>query len=193
MAQMEGMFGLVGKDFVILAADCSEKFSIVRLTDQSDKIWQVEDLLFAAGGPSADTHNFVEFISKNICLHTLRTGLKLSTKAAASFTRNELAAALRKGPYNCDCMLAGVDGGKPSLYFLDYLASMEKVNKAAHGYGAMFTLGLMDRYWKENLELEEAKEIIRKCIKELEVRFLVNMGKFKCKVVDTNGCREIDL
>lgn len=193
MAAMEAMFGLVGKDFVIVAADCGEKFSIVRLKDDSDKIWQVEDMLFAAAGPSADTHNFVEFVSKNICLHTLRTGLKLSTKAAAAFTRNELAAALRKGPYNADMMIAGVDNGKPGLYFMDYLASMEKCNKCAHGYGAMFTLGLMDRYWKKDLELEEAKDIIRKCIAELEKRFIVQLGKYKCKVVDKDGCREIEL
>merc|ERR1719401_255584 len=102
----------------------------------------------ATSGPSADTTNFTEFISKNIRLHTLRTGQEMTTKAAASFTRNELAYSLRKGPYQVDMLIAGVDDGKPSLYFMDYLASMEKINKAAHGYGAMFTLGLMDRYWK---------------------------------------------
>merc|ERR1711865_676314 len=44
---------------------------------------------------------------------------------------------------------------------------MEKVNKGAHGYGAMFTFGLMDRYWKPDMNLEECKDIIRKCIAEL--------------------------
>merc|ERR1711977_218307 len=107
---------------------------------------------------------------------TLRTGLKLSTKAAANFTRNELATALRKGPYQADLLVGGVDADGPALYFMDYLASCEKVNKAAHGYGAMFTLGLMDRYWKKDMTEPEAVEVIRMCIKELETRFIVSLG-----------------
>ncbi|CAE7332138.1 PBD2 [Symbiodinium sp. CCMP2592] len=110
----------------------------------------------------------MEFIEKNVKLNELRTGIPMSTKAAASFTRNELAHALRKGPFQTDILVAGIDAEGPSLYFMDYLASSEKVNKAAHGYGAMFTLGLMDRYWKPNLEEAEAIEIIKMCIKELE-------------------------
>jgi len=186
----EALFGLCGKDFVILAADMQAAHSIIRVKSDADKIRQVEDMLFAATGPSSDVHNFVEFVEKNIKLHTLRTGLKLSTKAAANFTRNELASSLRKGPYQADLLIAGFDDDGPGLYFLDYLASMEKVNKAAQGYGAFFTLGLMDRYYKPDLTLEEAKDIIRKCIKEMETRFVINLGNYKCKVVDANGVRE---
>lgn len=189
----EAQFGLVGNDFVIIAADCQEKFSIIRMKDDADKIRVIEGMLMAASGPSADTSNFTEFISKNIKLRALRTGLKMSTKAVASFTRNELAAALRSGPFQTDLLMGGMDGDQPSLYFMDHLASCEKVNKAAHGYGAMFTLGLMDRYWKKDMTLEEAQDIIRLCIKELETRFIVNLGKYTVKVVDKDGCRVIDL
>lgn len=31
-----------------------------------------------------------------------------------------------------------------------------EASQAAHGYGAMFTLGLMDRYWKPDLTEAEA-------------------------------------
>ncbi|CAE8600321.1 unnamed protein product [Polarella glacialis] len=147
----EAMFGMAGKDFVILAADQQAAFSIIRIKNDADKIWQIEDKLFACTGPPADTSNFCEYLDKNIKLHTLRTGLSLSTKACANYTRNELAAALRKGPYNVDLLVAGCDANGPALYFLDLYASLEKVNKGAHGYGAMFTLGLMDRYWKPDL------------------------------------------
>ncbi|CAE8654428.1 unnamed protein product, partial [Polarella glacialis] len=192
-AMSEAMFGLVGKDFVILAADQQAAFSIIRIKNDADKIWQIEDKLFACTGPPADTSNFCEYLDKNIKLHTLRTGLSLSTKACANYTRNELAAALRKGPYNVDLLVAGCDASGPALYFLDLYASSEKVNKGAHGYGAMFTLGLMDRYWKPDLTEAEAIDIIRMCIKELETRFIIDLGNYKCKIVDKNGVREIKL
>merc|ERR1712217_545074 len=112
---------------------------------------------------------------------------------AANFTRNELAYSLRKGPFQADLPIAGCDESGPGLYYLDYLGRMEKVNKAAQGYGAFFTLGLMDRYYKPDLNLEEAKNIIKLCMKEMETRFVMNLGNFKCKVVDKDGCREISL
>jgi len=183
------MFGIKGKDFVIMAADQQCVFSIIKMKDDYDKIWEVEGKLFGAQGPSSDASNFVEMIEKNIRLHTLRTGLRLSTKAAANFTRNQLAQALRKGSYQVDLLIAGVDEDGPQLYFMDYLASCEKVNKGAQGYGAMFTFGLMDRYYKEDMNLDEAKDLIRMCIKELETRFLVDLGTYMCKVVDKNGTR----
>merc|ERR1719265_449960 len=113
-----------------------------------------------ATGPPADTSNFIEFISKNLRLNALRTGLPASTKSASNFTRNELATALRRGPYQVDMLIGGMDDDGPGLYFMDYMASSEKVNKAAHGYGAYFALSIMDRYYKPDMTLEEGKDII---------------------------------
>lgn len=168
--------------------------SIMRLKNNADKITEVQGKLFAVSGPSADAVNFMEFIEKNIRLSTLRNGVPLSTKAAANFTRNELAHALRNGPYQCDMLIAGCDTDGPALYFMDYLAACEKVNKAAHGYGAYFALSVMDRYYKPNMDVEEAKDVIRKCIAEMSHRFVLHMEKFKCKVVRPGGLvEEIDL
>eukprot|EP00928_Gymnodinium_smaydae_P041060 TRINITY_DN277_c0_g1_i1.p1 TRINITY_DN277_c0_g1~~TRINITY_DN277_c0_g1_i1.p1 ORF type:complete len:198 (-),score=56.27 TRINITY_DN277_c0_g1_i1:113-706(-) len=190
----EALFGICGKDFVIMAADQHAAFSICRLKDDVDKIYEVEGKMFAASGPNADTTNFVEFISKNLRLQALRTGLKASVKAVTNFTRNELAYSLRKGPYQADLLIGGVDeDGTPSLYFMDYLASSEKVQKAAHGYGAYFALSIMDRYYKPDLTVEEAKDIIVKCVVEMQTRFLIHMGKFKCKIATKDGVQEVTL
>merc|ERR550514_1784811 len=94
--------------------------SIARLKDDVDKIKEVQGMGFAALGPDADTTNFLEYIEKNMRLYQLRTGLDLSVKAAVSFTRNEIAGALRKGPYQVDMLVGGVDEEGPALYFIDY-------------------------------------------------------------------------
>merc|ERR1719162_284038 len=131
----------------------------------------------------------MEFIAKNLRLHTLRSGLPTSVKAATNFTRNELATALRKGPYQVDMIIGGVDDDGPSLYFLDYLASSEKMTRAAHGYGAYFALSIMDRYYKPDLTIEEAKDILRKCIQEMKTRFVMKLDVFNCKIVTKDGIR----
>lgn len=41
--------------------------------------------------------------------------------------------------------------------------------------------------------LEDALELLRKCIDELEKRFIVNLGTFTIRVADKDGVREIKL
>ena len=49
-------------------------------------------------------------------------------------------------------LLAGYDKVEgPSLYFMDYLASVNKVPFGAHGYGSFFTVSILDRHYREGL------------------------------------------
>ena len=101
------------------------------------------------------------------------------------FFRSQLAQFLRKSPYNVNLIIGGYEEKKgPSLFFMDYLASIHELSRCAHGYAAHFTLGLLDRFYKQNLTEEEGVEIIHRCINELETRFLVNRTGFVIKIVD---------
>ena len=73
------------------------------------------------------------------------------------------------------------------------MASSVKLDFAAHGHASYFCMSTMDRYWKEGMNLEEAKAVLRKCIEELKTRYIVNMPDFTVKVTDKEGVREITL
>src|ERR1700712_225068 len=84
----------------------------------------------------------------------MRNNIDLSPSAVAHFVRGELASSLRsRKPYNVNLLLGGVDPitGKPSLYWLDYLASLAPLPYAAHGYAQYvifpnpLTLNVLDR------------------------------------------------
>jgi 20S proteasome subunit beta 4 len=80
---------------------------------------------------------FAEFIQANIQLYSMRNGMELSPAATANFVRGELATALRsRRPYTVNLLLGGYDkiADKPTLYWIDYLASLAPVPYAAHGY-----------------------------------------------------------
>ena len=80
---------------------------------------------------------FAEFIQANIKLYSMRNDTDLRPPAVASFVRGELARSLRsRKPYTVNSLLGGVDpiSGKPSLYWLDYLAALAPLPYAAHGY-----------------------------------------------------------
>lgn len=80
---------------------------------------------------------FAEYIQANAQLYSMRNEADLSPSALAHFVRGELASSLRsRKPYNVNLLLGGVDPitHKPSLYWLDYLASLASLPYAAHGY-----------------------------------------------------------
>ncbi|KAI9337040.1 nucleophile aminohydrolase [Zopfochytrium polystomum] len=194
---MDVLIGIVGKDFVLTASDGNSARSIVVQKRGEDKSRMLNDhniMLFA--GESGDTIQFAEYIQRNVQLYKMRNGLDLSTKAAASFTRRELATSLRsRHPYSVNVLIGGVDPktGHPELYWLDYLASSVKLNYAAHGYASYFCMSTMDRYWKEGLTVDEAISLVKKCLAELAERLVINMPQFFVKIVDANGVRTVDL
>ena len=81
----------------------------------------------------------------------MRNETDLSPSALAHFVRGELASSLRsRKPYNVNLLLGGVDPitQKPSLYWLDYLASLAEVPYAAHGY-AQYVFAALQRRQKD--------------------------------------------
>ena len=90
--------------------------------------------MFGIIGPSADRTLFSEVVVKHLKLYKLQNGVSLSPTAAATWARNVMATALRKGPYQVDSLIAGWDKekGEAELFFMDAYSSLAKVNKAAH-------------------------------------------------------------
>jgi 20S proteasome subunit beta 4 len=59
-------------------------------------------------GESGDAVQFTEYISKNIMLYRMRNGYELGPKAAAHFTRKNLADYLRsRTAYHVNLFVAG--------------------------------------------------------------------------------------
>lgn len=72
--------------------------------------------------------------------------MELSPAATANFVRGELARALRsRKPYTVNLLLGGYDSiaDKPTLYWIDYLASLAPVPYAAHGYAQYVQLRIV--------------------------------------------------
>ncbi|KAJ1567521.1 Proteasome subunit beta type-2 [Cladochytrium tenue] len=194
---MDVLIGIVGKDFVLTASDGNSARSIVvqKRGEDKSRVLNERTLMLFAGEPG-DAVQFAEYVQRNVQLYRMRNGFDLGVGATASFTRKELATSLRsRHPYTVNLLIGGVDPktGAPELYWLDYLASSVKLNYAAHGYASYFCMSTMDRYWKEGLTEEEAVSLLKKCLAELNERFIVNMPSFFVKVVDKNGVREIQL
>ena len=192
---MECLIGIKCKDFVLLAHDNLGGRSVLVMKDDQDKMFKLTDKLgMVICGESGDTVYFGELIQKNIQLYKMRHGYELSPRSAANFTRHQLAEYLRsRTPYMVNSLIGGFDeqSKTTSLFYMDYLASLVEIPYAAHGYGAMFTLSLLDRHYREDLTQEEAEELLVKCILEVQKRLIINLPAFSYYFIDANGISQM--
>jgi 20S proteasome subunit beta 4 len=166
---METSFALIGKGYVIVAADTTAARSIVKMKNDEDKIKTVSPhlLMTYSGEPGlffhcihlkghpvyqgfciGDTVQFAEYIERNLRLYQIRHTYPLRPSAASSWIRRSLAESLRsRSPYSVNLLLGGYDTSlsEPKLYWIDYLGTVSEVPFAAHGYGSYFVLSLLDR------------------------------------------------
>mmetsp|Transcript_19483 Transcript_19483/g.35239 ORF Transcript_19483/g.35239 Transcript_19483/m.35239 type:complete len:192 (+) Transcript_19483:69-644(+) len=191
---MDTVLGIKGDGFTLIAADRTSARSIMVFNQSEDKITELDShKIIGQSGPQCDTANFAEYIQKNMTLYELNNDMKLSTFATANFMRRQLATALRKGPYQTNILLGGFDeNAGASLYFLDMYSALTPVNFGAHGYASNFCLSIFDREYKDGMSVEEAKDVIDKCIAELHTRFLISQPNFLIKIVDKDGVRVIE-
>lgn len=71
--------------------------------------------------------------------------------------------------------------------------SPPKANYTAHGYGGYFILSLLDRKWKPNMSMDEAKDVMKQCIAEVQKRLVVQLPKFTVHSVDAQGTHAVEL
>ena len=147
---MDCVFGMAGEDYVIIASDRSVARSIIKLQDTDDKLTILSNnQILGAAGEVSDRKNFSKLIYGEMELYYYKNNFRPSTDEVANYTRSIVAENLRKSPYQANCIIAGYDSNGPKLYWLDYLGSLQKVTKAAHGYGGNFLYGIMDGFFKK--------------------------------------------
>lgn len=145
-------------------------------------------------GEVCDRERFASFILRNLDWYKYKNGFELDLDAIAEFTRSELAYAIRRGPFQVNCLVAGWDETteKARMYWLDYFGTLAEVTKGAHGYAGYFVNSVLDNEYKADMTKEEGIECMKKCVKELKERFLISQQEFKFKIITKDGIEEME-
>ncbi|KAH8764657.1 putative proteasome subunit beta type-2 [Hyaloscypha finlandica] len=193
---MEVLLGITGKDFTLIAASKAAMRGATVLKASDDKTRALnKHTLMAFSGEAGDTIQFAEYIQANAQLYSMRNNIDLSPSAVANFVRGELASSLRsRKPYNVNLLLGGVDPitDKPSLYWLDYLASLAPLPYAAHGYAQYYCLSILDKHHHPDIDYEQGIKILRMCTDELKRRLPIDFKGMLVKVITKEGIREVE-
>lgn len=189
---METVLGVTFNDFVILAADRTENFGILRLSEDSSKIHKLTThIAMAMTGEAGDTDQFSRFVQCNFELEKFRDdGWEVSLKRAFHWITWELAQDVRSNhPYGVFPLIGGYDLNEKrgKLYWIDYMGTGAEVTYGAHGYGESFAVGFLDRYHKPNSSKEEAVELVKGALDAIQTRLIVGQNRFQMVLVDKDG------
>jgi len=96
--------------------------------------------MLAAIGDGGDTLQFTDYIAKHLQLYKINHGYHLSPRAAAHFTRKNLADYIRTNTrYQVSMLMAGYDEVEgPDLHYIDSFGAAQSINHAGHGLGSLF-------------------------------------------------------
>ena len=193
---MECLFGISGSDFCILAADTTVARSIVKMKTKGECKFRhlTPNAVMAYSGEPGDASRFADHVAAAMRLELVKgEGRDLGIDRVSAWTRKTLCDALRsRTPYNVNVLIGGCDGNTKSgtLYWMDYLGSLVKVPFGAHGYGAYFCMGLLDKEWRVGMSEEEAMTLLRKCLNDLKTRFIVALPEFAVRIIRSDGTIE---
>jgi 20S proteasome subunit beta 4 len=180
---------------VVIAADqMNASYGILILQENIDKVPVLSNhTMMGVCGPNCDITNYTNVIQQHIQTYHFQNNqtISLSVAAQANYARNVLSTALRRGPYQVDVLIGGVDAKtkQSSLYWIDYLGTLQKVNYGCQGYCTQFCLSIMDEQYNANVKMtkDDAIRIIQMCINEIQKRFLPQQKHFIIK------CMEYDM
>ncbi|KAM3559236.1 hypothetical protein MY1884_002958 [Beauveria asiatica] len=204
----EVLLGITGKDFTLIAASKAAMRGATILKASDDKTRELnKNTLLAFSGEAGDTGKssafasswrmlqFAEYIQRNAQLYSMRNETDLSPSGLAHFVRGELASSLRsRKPYNVNLLMGGVDPitGKPSLYWMDYLAAMAEVPYAAHGYAQYYCLSILDKHHHPDITLGQGIKLLTLCTDELKRRLPIDFKGMVVKAVKADGIVDIE-
>lgn len=145
-------------------------------------------------GNEGDCLRFAEYIKTSMRLYELKNGVSMGFNTLAYFTRNHLVSSLRTNPTCQVAMLLAScepnDG--PKLHFIDMQGSAQSLNYSGHGLGTAISASILHDLWKPNINREQAYDIVKRCVSEIQNRLVINLRNFEVIVVDEHGVEQLE-
>lgn len=193
------MYGFTGtiagvrcKEGIALASDTRGTHSYLVVSKHVPKIFKIDEFIGAAiSGGSGDIQSFINTLKAEANLYRLNRGRHIPTKGLVQVASN-LLFGRRIYPYIVDGVLAGVDEGIPSMFFIDPVGGkIEEENFASAGSGSTIAYGVLEHQYREDMTLDECAKLAAQSIKAAIERDAATGEKTVVAVIDKDGYREL--
>ena len=182
--------GVVCQNGVILASEKRISYGYLVVSKGGKKVFKITDHIGAAcAGLVSDMQILVREVEAYTNLFGLDVGRSISVRAAAKLTSN-LLFERRLAPLITQTIVGGIDEEEASLYVLDILGSVIPDKYAVVGSGTEIAMGVIEEGYKEDLTMEEAKDLVVRAIKSAISRDIMSGDGIDFLLITKDGTRE---
>lgn len=182
--------GVVCSDGVILASEKRVSYGYMVMSRVGKKVFKIADRIGAAcAGLVSDMQILVREVEAYAKLFELDAKRPMPVKSAAKVMSN-LLFGRRLVPLITQTIIGGMDDEGSSIYVLDILGSVIPDKFAAVGSGAEIAIGVLEEGYKENMPVEEAKELVFRAVKSAVSRDIMSGDGVDFLTITKEGIQE---
>jgi proteasome beta subunit len=170
--------GIICKDAVILGAEKKSTLGYLVASKESEKILPLDiHIAMTIAGASGDAQVLARYLRAEFKLFEIEHRRKITVKGAAVLLSNILQSS-KYFPYYVQLIIGGVDDSGPHIFDLDAIGGIEEDKKfISTGSGSPIALGVLEDQYKEEMSVEEAKELAIRAIKAAIERDIGSGGR----------------
>jgi proteasome beta subunit len=182
---------VVCKDGVILASEKRVSYGYLIVSKGGKKVFKITDKIGAAcAGLVSDMQILVREVEAYGNLFSLDVGRPVSVRSVSKLMSN-LLFARRLAPLITQTIVGGVDDEEgASLYVLDVLGSVIPDKYAVVGSGTEIAMGVVEEDYREDLTMEEAKDLVTRAIKSAVSRDIMSGDGIDSLLITEDGITE---
>jgi len=182
--------GVVCSDGVILASEKRVSYGYLVVSKGGKKVFKITDYIGAAcAGLVSDMQILLREVEAYATLFNLDVGRAISVRSAAKLMSN-LLFSRRLAPLITQTIVGGMDDEGASLYVLDILGSVIPDKYAVVGSGTEIAVGVLEEEYKEDMSVEEARDLVVRAIKSAISRDTMSGDGIDFLFVTKDGTRE---
>ena len=182
--------GVACPEGVILASEKRVSYGYLVVSKGGKKVFKITDSIGAAcAGLVSDMQILVREVEAYANLFNLDVGRSISVRAAAKLMSN-LLFGRRLAPLITQTIVGGIDEEGATLYVLDILGSVIPDKYAVVGSGTEIAMGVVEEGYREDLTMEEAKDLVVRAIKSAISRDIMSGDGIDFLLITRDGTRE---
>jgi proteasome beta subunit len=175
---------------VILASEKRVTYGYMVASRVGKKVFKIADRIGAAcAGLVSDMQVLVRQVEAQTRLFELDTKRPMPVKSTAKVMSN-LLFGRRLVPLITQTIVGGIDDEGPSIYVLDVIGSVIPDKFAVVGSGAEIAIGVLEEGYKENMPVDEAKELVFRAVKSAVSRDIMSGDGVDFLTITKEGIQE---
>lgn len=181
--------GLTCKDAVILGTDKRATMAYFVASKISEKLYEIQEHLWmTTAGGVADAQYLVDVLQAETSIYQLaHDGKPMLVKSAGKLLSN-LLYQNKMFPFEVGLILGGVTEEEgPTLLNISAYGSILPEKYCAVGSGQSFSYGVLEARYKDNLTIEEGKEIIKTAVTSSIIRDMASGNGIDIAIIKKEG------